>query len=131
MIERGGGAVVNISSTTFFSGSPGLLHYVSSKGAVVGFTRSLARELGPQGIRVNTVVPGAFPTRAERLPGRDLTRYNEEMLEAQAIKRRGRPEDVAWVVVFLSSDAGSFVTGSYLVVDGGWLAQDGRFDPPL
>ena len=118
---RGGGAIVSISSITFFSGHAGLIHYVSSKGAVVGLTRALAREVGPENIRVNAIAPGAFPTRAERLPGRDLAKMNREVLEAQALKRRGRPEDVADAVVFLASEASSFITGQTLLVDGGWF----------
>ena len=93
---------------------------MTSKGAVVGFTRALAREVGPDGIRVNSVAPGAFPTRAERLPGRDPERYAAEVLAAQALKRRGVPEDVAHAVVFFASDESSFVTGQTLLVDGGW-----------
>jgi 3-oxoacyl-[acyl-carrier protein] reductase len=120
MIELGGGSIVNVSSITFFVGSEGFIHYVSSKGAVVGFTRALAREVGAHGIRVNCVAPGAFPTRAERLPGRDLDRFAEEVLAAQAIKRRGRPEDVAAAVAFFAGEASSFVTGQTLLVDGGW-----------
>jgi 3-oxoacyl-[acyl-carrier protein] reductase len=120
MSARGGGAIVSISSITFFVGHAGLIHYVSSKGAVVGLTRALAREVGPENIRVNAIAPGAFPTRAERLPGRDLEKMNREVLEAQALKRRGRPEDVADAVVFLASEASSFITGQTLLVDGGW-----------
>lgn len=120
MKSRGGGSIVSISSITFFVGTAGFIHYVSSKGAVVGLTRALAREVGPENIRVNAIAPGAFPTRAERLPGRDLDKLNRDVLEAQALKRRGRPEDVAAAVVFLASDQSSFITGQTLLVDGGW-----------
>jgi 3-oxoacyl-[acyl-carrier protein] reductase len=121
--SRGRGSVVNVSSITFFIGSEGFLHYVSSKGAVIGLTRGLAREVGPEEIRVNAVAPGAFPTAAERLPGRDLERYSAEVLASQSLKRRGVVEDVANVVAFFASDASSFVTGQTLVVDGGWVMR--------
>jgi 3-oxoacyl-[acyl-carrier protein] reductase len=120
MKSRGGGSIVSVSSITFFVGVTGLIHYASSKGAVVGLTRALAREVGPENIRVNAIAPGAFPTRAERLPGRDLDKLNREVLEAQALKRRGTPEDVAGAVVFLASDLSGFITGQTLLVDGGW-----------
>lgn len=120
MVERGGGSIVNISSITFFMGAEGFLAYVTSKGAVVGFTRALAREAGPEGIRVNCIAPGAFPTRAEEIPGRDLEQYERDVLAGQAIKRRGRPEDIANAVLFFASDQSSFITGQTLLVDGGW-----------
>jgi 3-oxoacyl-[acyl-carrier protein] reductase len=120
MLERGGGSIVNISSITFFMGAGGFLGYVTSKGAVVGFTRALAREAGPEGIRVNCIAPGAFPTRAEEIPGRDLEEYERDVLAGQAIKRRGRPEDIANAVLFFASDQSSFITGQTLLVDGGW-----------
>ena len=120
MLERGGGSIVNISSITFFVGADEFLHYVASKGAVIGFTRALAREVGPQGIRVNAVAPGAFPTRAYFLRGRDIPALDKQVIDSQAIKRKGRPEDVAEAVVFFASDRSSFVTGQTLLVDGGW-----------
>jgi NAD(P)-dependent dehydrogenase (short-subunit alcohol dehydrogenase family) len=95
MKTRGGGAIINISSITFFLGKwDRLLDYVSTKGAVVGFTKALARELGPEGIRVNCIAPGAFPTDAEKIHP-DPEGYNRFVLENQAIKRRGTPTDMA------------------------------------
>lgn len=119
MWERGNGRIINVASVTFFVGQPGLLSYVSSKGGVVGFTRTLAREVGPEGVTVNAISPGAFPTDAERIhPNQE--EYNQRMLDLQSIKRRGRPEDIGNVAAFLASDAASFITGQTIEVDGGW-----------
>lgn len=120
MKARGGGAIINISSITFFLGKwDRLLDYVSTKGAVVGFTKALARELGLEGIRVNCIAPGAFPTDAEKIHP-DPEGYNHFVLENQAIKRRGTPMDMAKAVLFFASDLSDFVTGQSLLVDGGW-----------
>jgi NAD(P)-dependent dehydrogenase (short-subunit alcohol dehydrogenase family) len=120
MIARGGGAIVNLSSVTFFTGEALLLAYVASKGAVVGFTRALAREAGPEGIRVNAVAPGAFPTAATEIHA-DQEALWREVLEAQSIKRRGEVEDVARAIAFFAGDDSRFVTGQTLLVDGGWM----------
>jgi 3-oxoacyl-[acyl-carrier protein] reductase len=120
MLERGGGSIINISSVTFFVGADEFLHYVSSKGAVVGLTRALARECGPESIRVNSIAPGAFPTRAYFLPGRDIPKLDQEVMDSQAIKRKGEPEDIGNAVLFFASELSSFVTGQTLLVDGGW-----------
>jgi NAD(P)-dependent dehydrogenase (short-subunit alcohol dehydrogenase family) len=119
MQRRGGGRIVNISSITFLLGFPLLIHYVSSKGGIVGFTRALAREVGPDNITVNCLVPGAFPTAAEAIHA-DPEGYNRHVLEQQALKRRGRPEDIGHAVLFLASEAASFITGQTIAVDGGW-----------
>jgi 3-oxoacyl-[acyl-carrier protein] reductase len=119
MKERGRGHIVNISSVTFLIGFELLLDYVSSKGGIVGFTRALAHEVGPEGITVNAIAPGAFPTDAEKIHP-DPEGYNQWALDQQCIKRRGAPEDIGNLVVFLSSDASSFITGQTVVVDGGW-----------
>jgi 3-oxoacyl-[acyl-carrier protein] reductase len=120
MLARGGGAIVNVSSVTFWTGQALLLAYIASKGAVVGFTRALAREAGPDGIRVNAVAPGAFPTAATDIHA-DQEQLWRDVLAAQSIKRRGEVEDVARAIAFLASDESSFVTGQTLLVDGGWM----------
>ena len=120
MIARGGGAVVNVASVTFFTGNALLLAYVASKGAVIGFTRALARESGPEGIRANAVAPGAFPTAATEIHA-DQEGLWRDVLEAQSIKRRGEVEDVARAIAFFASDDSSFVSGQTLLVDGGWM----------
>jgi 3-oxoacyl-[acyl-carrier protein] reductase len=117
--DRGHGRIINVASITFFIGFASLLDYVSSKGGVVGFTRTLAREVGPKKITVNAVSPGAFPTDAEKIhPNPD--EYNRWVLDQQSIKRRGAPEDVGNLVAFLASDAASFITGQTIEIDGGW-----------
>jgi 3-oxoacyl-[acyl-carrier protein] reductase len=116
----GRGRVINVASITFFGGVPFLLDYVASKGGIVGFTRALAREVGADGITVNTLSPGAFPTDAEKIHP-DLENYNREILAAQSIKRRGTPEDVGHLVTFLAGDGASFITGQLIQIDGGWM----------
>jgi 3-oxoacyl-[acyl-carrier protein] reductase len=120
MVERGGGSIVNLASVTFFWGEVELLSYVASKGAVVGFTRALAREAGPEGIRVNAVAPGAFPTAATAIHA-DQDKLWREVLAAQSIKRRGEVSDVARAIAFFAGDDSRFVTGQTLLVDGGWM----------
>jgi 3-oxoacyl-[acyl-carrier protein] reductase len=118
--ERGHGRVINVASITFFMGWSGFLDYVSSKGAIVGFTRTLAREVGPDGITVNAISPGAFPTDAERVHP-DQEALNHRILEQQSLKRRGTPEDVGDLAAFLASDSSSFITGQTIGIDGGWM----------
>ena len=119
MKERGRGHIVNVSSVTFLIGFEMLLDYVSSKGGIVGFTRALAHEVGPDGIAVNAIAPGAFPTDAEKIHP-DPEGYNQWALDQQCIKRRGTPQDIGSLVVFLSSDASEFITGQTIAIDGGW-----------
>jgi 3-oxoacyl-[acyl-carrier protein] reductase len=122
MREKGRGNIVNVASITFFIGWTLLMDYVASKGGIVGFTRTLAREVGPDNINVNAIAPGAFPTDAEKIHP-DQEGYNRWVLEQQAIKRRGTPEDIGNLVAFLSSDASSFITGQTIEIDGGWIMR--------
>jgi 3-oxoacyl-[acyl-carrier protein] reductase len=119
MRERGKGRIINVASITFFIGWSGFLDYVSSKGAIIGFTRTLAREVGPDGITVNAISPGAFPTDAERVHP-DQEALNRRIIEQQALKRRGTPQDVGNLAAFLASDSASFITGQTIMIDGGW-----------
>jgi 3-oxoacyl-[acyl-carrier protein] reductase len=113
--------IVNVSSITFFLGFPaGLGAYITSKGGVIGLTRALAREHGPAGVTVNSIAPGAFPTRAENII-EDRAAYDRTILDSQCIKRRGEVGDIASAALFLASDAASFITGQTIVVDGGWV----------
>jgi 3-oxoacyl-[acyl-carrier protein] reductase len=119
MKERGRGHIVNVSSITFMIGFEMLLDYVASKGGIVGFTRALAHEVGPDGITVNAIAPGAFPTDAEKIHP-DPEGYERWVLEQQCLKRRGTPADIGNLVVFFSTDASSFITGQTVAIDGGW-----------
>ncbi|HEX3791371.1 MAG TPA: SDR family oxidoreductase [Pseudonocardiaceae bacterium] len=114
------GAIVNVASITMHGILPLLAAYVTTKGAAASMTRALARELGPLGIRVNAVAPGAFPTAAEEIHG-DLEAYNTKVLGWQSLKRRGTPTELAAVVSFLAGPDAAFVTGQTIDVDGGWV----------
>jgi NAD(P)-dependent dehydrogenase (short-subunit alcohol dehydrogenase family) len=119
-LRRSKGRVVNIASDTALWGAPKLLAYVSSKGALIAMTRALARELGADGITVNAIAPGAFPTAAEEIHP-DPEGYARFVLDHQAVKRRGEPGDIGSAVLFLASPESAFVTGQLLNVDGGWV----------
>jgi 3-oxoacyl-[acyl-carrier protein] reductase len=116
MMKRRGGAIVNLSSISGVHGNPGQTNYSAAKAGIIGFTKSLARELGSRGVRANVVAPGYISTRlTNELPDE----LKESMLAATPLGRFGDPEDVAGVVRFLCSDAASFITGEVLLVDGG------------
>jgi NAD(P)-dependent dehydrogenase (short-subunit alcohol dehydrogenase family) len=120
MTRAGGGAIVNVASIVTHGGWAGLASYAATKGAAVALTRALARELGPAGIRVNAVSPGAFPTAAEAIHA-DPEGYRRFVLDHQAIKRRGTPDELAAVVSFLAGPDSAFVTGQTIEVNGGWV----------
>lgn len=110
-------ALVLLTSTMVRTGQPGRLHYTASKAALIGMTRSLSRELGPSGIRINAVMPGAIRTESEI--ERFGTDVDEEILAMQALQRRGTSDDVASAIRFLLESDASFITGQVLCVDGG------------
>jgi NAD(P)-dependent dehydrogenase (short-subunit alcohol dehydrogenase family) len=119
MREAGGGAIVNISSGTPFRGVPFLLHYVTSKGAIVAFTRALAKELGKDGVRVNCVAPGFTMSQGVLDNPEVVEKLREVSVAARTIQRDQVPEDVVGAVVYLAGPAASFVTGQTIVIDGG------------
>jgi 3-oxoacyl-[acyl-carrier protein] reductase len=120
MREAGWGRIINISSVTWLLGHPNLLHYVSSKAGMVGFTRTLAREVGPDGITVNAITPGAIQTEAELEMFPEQEELATRLNDLQSVQRRGLPNDIAAAAVFLASDDASFISGQTINVDGGW-----------
>jgi len=112
---QGGGKIVNIASEVAFTGSKGMIHYVTSKGGIISFTRSLAAELGQFNICANAVAPGYTDTSASRTLG-DVTKYDTSKTP---LARLEQPDDLVGAVAFFVSDESNFVTGQTLVVDGG------------
>ena len=117
MRAKGWGRVVNISSSVVEMGRSNYMHYVTSKSALVGMTRAMARELGDFGITVNAVMPGLVKTEVSRKTTNDDV--IKQIAAQQCVKRVGAPNDIAAVVVFLATESASFVTGQTILVDGG------------
>lgn len=126
MKQHGKGKIINIGSQTFFSGWPNYLHYVGTKGAVVGMTRALAGEVGAFGIRVNCLCPGL--TMVEKSlsdvelsirPGH-VREWVDDHVARQCLPHPGYPNDLVGPLIFLASDASDFMTGQTMLVDGGW-----------
>ncbi len=130
MVQRGSGSVVALTSIRALVVEPGQGVYAATKAGVMQLVRTFAAELGPAGVRVNAVAPGVVETplteqiRADEAWGRAYA-------DKSALGRWARPEEMVGAVCWLASDAASFVTGSQVMVDGGWTAVDGRFTPPF
>jgi NAD(P)-dependent dehydrogenase (short-subunit alcohol dehydrogenase family) len=119
MREAGGGKIVNISSGTPFRGVPFLLHYVTSKGAIVALTRALAKELGRDSIHVNCVAPGFTMSDGVKSHPEVIEKLRDVSVASRTIQRDQVPEDVVGAVVFLCTAAADFITGQTMVIDGG------------
>jgi len=118
MVRQRAGRIINISSVIGLIGNPGQTNYAASKAGLIGFSKSVARELASRGITCNVVCPGFIETDMTKGLNADLTK---KLLETIPLQRLGQPEDIAGVVAFLSSPAASYITGQVLTVDGGMV----------
>lgn len=123
MQKQQSGRIINISSGTIMLGFPHLLPYVSAKAGVVGFTRTLATEVGAHNITVNAILVGLFPHELEGFE--NMEQLSAQVMPLQALKRMGKPEDLSPSVVFLASDEGGWITGQAIAVDGGLVRSGG------
>ncbi|WP_434622344.1 SDR family oxidoreductase [Tabrizicola sp. M-4] len=121
MKTKGWGRIINLTSITLNGQWDGYVPYVASKGAMLGLTKGMARELGPHGITVNAISPGAVVSEAENRVFADrLEEYNAWVLERQCVKSRIHAEDVARLALFLCSDGARMISGQNIAIDGGW-----------
>jgi 2-deoxy-D-gluconate 3-dehydrogenase len=122
MLQRRQGKIINIASMMSFQGGIRIPAYVASKGGIAQLTKALANEWAPHNVQVNAIAPGYFRTENTRALQEDETR-NRQILERIPAGRWGDPQDIAGAAVFLASPASDYVTGTILVVDGGWLSR--------
>jgi 3-oxoacyl-[acyl-carrier protein] reductase len=121
LVASGRGSLITVTSVMVATGQPGAVHYTASKAAILGMTRALAREWGPEGVRVNAVMPGAIRTEQEVESEPDADAVAAQILPLQCLRRRGTAEDLAGAFAFLAGDDSAFITGQVLCVDGGWV----------
>ena len=129
MAERGRGSIIGLSSIRAVTLEPGQGVYAATKAGLVQLLRAVAVELGPSGVRANAIAPGVVDTPLTAQI-RAVPQWSEAYASKSALGRWSRADELAGAVVYLASDASSFVTGSQLFVDGGWTAVDGRYTPP-
>jgi NAD(P)-dependent dehydrogenase (short-subunit alcohol dehydrogenase family) len=122
MAEAGGGSIINMGSVSWMRGRPNLVGYTTAKAGILGLTRTLARELGPRGIRVNAVVPGAIVTERQNALHRDPV-ADQQFLDAQCLKIRLDPGHVARATLFLAAQDSDGMTGQHVLVDAGIAQQ--------
>ena len=130
MAEAGRGSIIVFSSIRSQVIEPGQSIYAATKAGTVQLVRTLAAELGPSGVRANAIAPGVVDTPLTA-PIKQQPGWYQAYADKSILKRWARADEMAGAVVYLASDASSYVTGSVLFVDGGWTAADGRFMPPL
>jgi len=130
MAESGGGSIIAFSSIRSIVVEPGQGVYASTKSGIVQLLRAVAAEHGKQGVRANAIAPGVVETPLTA-PIKANAAWYDAYARRSALGRWAQPREIAGAVVYLASDAASYVTGTCLFVDGGWTAVDGRFDPPL
>ncbi|MGH3098357.1 MAG: SDR family NAD(P)-dependent oxidoreductase [Streptosporangiales bacterium] len=129
MVARGRGSIIGFSSIRADVVEPGQSVYAATKAGLVQLVRTAAAEFGPSGVRVNAIAPGVVET-ALTAQIKNVPEWYAAYASKSALARWARPEEIAGAVVYLASEASSFVTGSVLRVDGGWTAVDGRYEPP-
>jgi len=120
MMRQRSGRIISISSVSGIAGQGGQTNYAASKAGIIGFTKSLAKELGPRNVTVNAIAPGFVLTDLTTDLSDDL---KEEAITATPLRRMGEPEEIAYAVAFLASDEAAFITGEILTVDGGLVMQ--------
>jgi NAD(P)-dependent dehydrogenase (short-subunit alcohol dehydrogenase family) len=130
MAERGSGSIIAFSSIRAQVVEPGQGVYAATKSGTVQMLRALAAELGPSGVRVNAIAPGVVETPLTAQI-KDSPDWYDSYAQKSILGRWAQPHEMVGMIVYLASDASSYVTGAFMLVDGGWTAADGRFKPPL